>query len=327
MIRPTRILIIRLSSMGDIVLTTPVIRRLKLQLEGETEIHFLTKKSFVPLLESNPYISKIHAMDKTVMEVVPELMELEFDYIIDLHNNIRSRIVKRKLKSLAFTFDKLNIKKWLWVNLGINKMPNVHVVDRYLDAISAFSTKDDQKGLDYFIPEGTSIERFTIPENYIAFAIGGAHVGKRMDAEKLISICKKTNHSIVLLGGKDDTETAQKIKEAVPGVINLCGELSIHESALAVKNARLVISGDTGLMHIASAFTKKIISLWGCTVPGLGMYPYRPNEHSVMLEPHGRSKRPCSKLGNKCKYGSDNRCIQQIDELEIKGAIETLWTN
>lgn len=322
---PTRVLVIRLSSMGDIVLTTPVIRYIKEQFDGEVEIHFLTKKSFVPLLEFNPHISQIHTMDKSVMEVVPELMALDFDYIIDLHSNIRSRIVKRKLKRLAFTFDKLNFKKWLWVNLGINRMPDVHIVDRYLATLAPFGVEDDGKGLDYYFPNDFKWNHAALPSKYIAFAIGGAHIGKRMDANKLISICQQIQHPIILLGGKEDMETAVAISAQVPQVMDYCGKLSIHESAHVLKEAAVVISGDTGLMHIASAFQKKIISLWGCTTPGLGMYPYRPHPNSVILEPHGRTKRPCSKLGNKCKYGLNDRCILHIDETELKQTIETLW--
>jgi ADP-heptose:LPS heptosyltransferase len=322
---PTRVLIIRFSSMGDIVLTTPVIRYIKEQFDGEVEIHFLTKKNFVSLLEHNPHIRQIHAMEKSVMEVVPELMALDFDYIIDLHSNIRSRIVKRKLKRLAFTFDKLNFKKWLWVNFGINKMPNVHIVDRYLATLSAFGVQDDGKGLDYFLPQNFSWNHPTLPSQYVAFAIGGAHIGKRMDAAKLISICKEIHHPVVLLGGKEDVETAEQITAQLPQVKDYCGKLSIHESAYVLKEASVVISGDTGLMHIASAFQKKIISLWGCTTPGLGMYPYRPHPASVILEPHGRTKRPCSKLGNNCKYGEKDRCILHIDEAELIQSIEKLW--
>jgi ADP-heptose:LPS heptosyltransferase len=127
------------------------------------------------------------------------------------------------------------------------------------------------------------------------------------------------------LGGKEDVEIAAEITAQLPQVVNYCGKLSIHESAFVLKEASVVLSGDTGLMHIASSFQKKIISLWGCTTPGLGMYPYRPHSDSVILEPHGRTKRPCSKLGNKCKYGEKNRCILHIDEAELIQAIEKLW--
>ncbi|MEZ4799940.1 MAG: glycosyltransferase family 9 protein [Flavobacteriales bacterium] len=318
-----KILIIRFSSMGDIVLTTPVIRRLKQQLDGDIEIHFLTKKNFANLLEPNPYIAKVHAIDKSVQEVMPELLKEEFHYVIDLHSNIRSRIVKRRLKKLNFTFKKLNVKKWLLVNFGWNLMPEKHIVDRYLDALHAFGTTDDGQGLDYFYPENFEAN-LQLPNHYTAFAIGGAHIGKRMEAEKLIEIISQIPGQIVLLGGKEDVETANKIAASLPDVINGVGQWSIHQSAYASEHADLVITGDTGLMHIASAFGKNIISLWGCTTPSLGMYPYRPGNLSVIVEPHGRKKRPCSKLGNKCKYGNDNRCIQAISVEEVVAAAKNI---
>jgi ADP-heptose:LPS heptosyltransferase len=324
----TRILVIRFSSIGDIVLTTPVIRALSQQLEGETEIHYLTKKNFKTVLEANPYIHKIHTIEKSVQEVLPDLEKIEFDYIIDLHNNIRSSVTKRRLKSLSFTFRKLNFQKWLWVNFGLNHMPDVHVVDRYMETLKAFSVQDDGKGLDYFIPENT--QAITLPEthrsDYIAFAIGAAHVGKKLGNERLEEICKNTSHPIVLLGaGEADELEGKKLASMFPHVFNACGMASLHQSALCIKQARVVITGDTGLMHIASAFGKKIVSLWGCTVPGFGMYPYRPHPSSVMLEPEGRDKRPCSKLGNRCKYGPHSQCIDQISNDAITTAIEKLW--
>lgn len=324
----TRILVIRFSSIGDIVLTTPVVRRLKQQLEGEVEIHFLTKKKFAGLLEANPYIHTVHTMEKTVQEPLGELSRLEFAYIIDLHNNIRSSVVKRRLKSLAFTFRKLNVQKWLWVNLGINMMPQVHVVDRYLDTIKAFSTTDDGKGLDYFIPEGQGFPKEKIPfaENrFVALVIGGAHLGKRMGAEQWAEVVRGISAPVVLLGGPEDVEDANRIA-ATAGreVWNAVGKLTLHESASVVREAEVVVTGDTGLMHIASAWGKKIVSLWGCTVPGFGMSPYRPHPASVILEPMNRAKRPCSKLGNKCKYGMDNRCINHIGEGAVVSAVHQL---
>jgi ADP-heptose:LPS heptosyltransferase len=325
-----RILVIRFSSIGDIVLTTPVLRALKNQLHGGAEVHVLTKKKFASLFACNPNVDRVHSIERTVQEVMPELEAAEFDYIIDLHNNIRSRVVKRKLKVMSFTFKKLNFKKWLWVNFGINKMPDVHVVDRYMDTLAAFSVKDDGRGLDFFIPENEALPAGTIPpthaSGYVAIAMGGAHIGKRMTSVQIREICDKISQPVILLGGPEDRESGDQIERGFPDrVINLAGSCSIHRSADAVRNARVVISGDTGMMHIAAAFHRKIISVWGCTSPGLGMSPYRPHPDSVIIEPHGRSKRPCSKLGNTCKYGEHNRCIEAVSIDEIVDAVNGLW--
>lgn len=323
----TRILVIRLSSIGDIVLTTPVVRRLATQLDGQVEVHFLTKEKFASVLQGNPHIHRIHTMRDTVQEVLPELEKIGFHYIIDLHNNIRSSIVKRRLKALAFTFDKINFRKWLWVNLGWNTLPQMHVVDRYMATIKAFGTDDDGKGLDFFIPDDVRIDLpASHSSDYVAFAVGAAHEGKRMSPEKIIGWLKHCDFPVVLIGGKEDMPDAQAIVNACgANVVSRAGEWSLHQSALAVRDAVAVIAGDTGMMHIASAFQKKILSLWGCTVPGLGMYPYRPHPESAMLEPHGRKKRPCSKLGNHCKYGMQHKCIDQIPDEEIISTLSKWW--
>jgi ADP-heptose:LPS heptosyltransferase len=324
-----KVLVIRFSSIGDIVLTTPVLRALKTQLTGEVEVHFLTKKKFAGLLEANPHVDKIHSIEKTVQEVLPELETIGFDYIIDLHRNIRTSVVRRRLKTLAFVFRKYNFEKWLWVNFGINRMPDVHIVDRYLETLKAFGVHDDGHGLDYFIPEGCGLKPGQLPsghqENCVVVAIGAMHEGKRMSAQLLAQACASIQRPVILIGGAEDRQRGDEIAtQCGAHVFNACGKLSIHESADCIRRAAVVVSGDTGMMHIASAFFKKIVSVWGCTVPGFGMYPYRPHPSSIMLEPVNRTKRPCSKLGNRCKYGMDQKCIDQIATERLTEAIEKL---
>lgn len=325
-----KILVIRFSSIGDIILTTPVLRALKTQLEGEVETHFLTKKKYEMILEHNPHVDKIHTIERTVQEVLPQLEKEGFDYIIDLHRNIRTSVVRRRLKTLSFVFKKYNFEKWLWVNFGINRMPQVHIVDRYMETLRGFGVKDDGQGLEYYIPEGMGIKPDQLPEmhrkGYIALVVGAMHEGKKMSVSRLAAYCAKIGHPVVLIGGKEDETPGSEIAaQAGSHVYNACGKFNFHESADCLRRSELVVTGDTGMMHIASAFRKKIISMWGCTVPGFGMYPYRPDAASVILEPHDRHKRPCSKLGNKCKYGMQNKCIDQIREDELLAAIERLW--
>ena len=331
----TKLLIIRFSSIGDIVLITPVLRAIRQQLDGETEVHVLTKKNYASVLDGNPHIAMVHTMNNTVQEVIPSLMDENFDYIIDLHNNIRSRVVKRKLKCLAFTVKKYNIQKWLWVNCGINRMPKNHIVERYLETLKAFGVQPDEQGLEYYIPNTEQFIESELPEimqkPFIAFAIGATHDGKKLSEGRILEVVKNIQKPFVLIGGKEDRVVGEAITTACGGrVLNACGIWSLHKSADAVRRAELVLTGDTGMMHIASAFGKKIISLWGCTVPGLGMSAYKSHPSSIIIEPQPRSRfrfhsRPCSKLGNRCKFGMDKRCIDQIEIAEINRAIETLW--
>lgn len=322
----TKLLIIRFSSIGDIVLTTPVMRRLKEQLEGEVEIHYLTKAAFASILTVNPYIDKVWTMQDSLDEVIETMQGEDYDYIIDLHRNLRSGLTKRKLKGgMEFTLKKYNFEKWLLVNFGIDRMPEKHIVDRYLDTIKPFTLEDDGKGLDYFIPEKTKVDlrRFSLKESeYVAWVVGAAHPGKRFSARKVASVINQIQRPIVLLGGKSDQALAQEVMQSATGhVVDFTGRTSLHDSAWLLDNADCVVTPDTGMMHIAAALGKRIISLWGCTVPAFGMYPYRPGESSQIIEPKGLSKRPCSKLGDRCKYPEN--CIEQIDEGEVLRAIHT----
>jgi ADP-heptose:LPS heptosyltransferase len=340
-----KILIIRFSSIGDIVLTTPVIRCAKLQLGAE--IHFLTKKSFVSVVQNNIYISKIFAIQEHLDEVKIALQSENYDYVIDLHGNLRSLQVKRFLKAKSFTFDKINIHKWLITNLKINILPNKHIVERYLECLADLGVKNDFVGLDYFIPakdevsisdlfgksivfssnyNNVNVKNDENSKNYIAFVIGAAHATKRLPEAKIIEICKKIIQPIVLLGGKDETEIGERIaQKAGIHVINTCGQYNLNQSASIVKQSACVITHDTGLMHIAAAFQKKIVSIWGNTIPEFGMYPYFSKEikNNISIEVKNVACRPCSKIGHDtCPKGHFN-CMNQIDVEAVRLAVES----
>lgn len=312
-----KFLIIRFSSIGDIVLTTPVIRNLKTQIEG-AEIHFLTKKAFLPVLAENPYIHKIHLYDNNLKEIIRELKKTDFDFIIDLHNNLRSSRVKLALNKVSYSFPKLNLEKWLRVNLKINKLPDIHIVDRYMSTLSMFNIKNDMLGLDFFISADNEMNTRLLPDvfqkGYISVVIGAKHNTKQLPLPGLIELIRKLQFPVLLLGGKDDAERGESISKAVgESCLNLCGRLSIQQSASYLKQSKIVITHDTGLMHIASAFGKTILSIWGNTIPEFGMYPYLPGDNSEIFEVKNLKCRPCSKIGfEKCPLKHFN-CMNQIE--------------
>jgi heptosyltransferase-2 len=232
--------------------------------------------------------------------------------------------VKKALKVLDFSFEKLNWEKWLLVNFGIDKLPDRHIVDRYMDCVAAFSVENDNQGLDYFIPESDRLDSTDLPEThrqgYIAVAIGAAHWRKKPRVDQYIDLCRGIAYPIVLLGGPGDREAGEEIARASGGhVWNAAGSFNLNGSAWLVKESVLMISPDTGLMHIAAAFKKPIISIWAATIPKFGMYPYQNQALSEVVEPSHLTKRPCSKLGTKCKY----RACRCVDEIPIKEAVET----
>ncbi|NML20968.1 glycosyltransferase family 9 protein [Pseudoflavitalea sp. G-6-1-2] len=322
-----KFLIIRFSSIGDIVLTTPVVRCLKKQ-AGTAEVHFLTKKAFLPVLAANPYIDKIHVLQDDLDAVTKQLEEEDFDYVIDLHHNLRTLRVKRALGKKAFSFNKLNIQKFLLTNFKINRMPDVHIVDRYLDTLKTFNIQNDGLGLDYFIPEKDEVKEADIPTShhagYIGVVIGAALNTKKYPLHHLKTLCSLIDHPIILLGGKEDSAEGEAIAALDPAKIyNACGKFNINESADLVRRSKLIISNDTGLMHIASAFRKPIISLWGNTVPEFGMYPYYPKSAPGaaplfdIMEIKGLGCRPCSKIGYKKCPKKHFKCMEQIEPQAI----------
>ena len=320
-----KFLIIRFSSIGDIVLTTPVVRCLKKQIVT-AEVHYLTKSSFGPILAANPYIDKVHYLQDDLDPVLSALKAEDFDYVIDLHHNLRTLKVKRALGKQSFSFNKLNIQKWWYTNFKWNRMPDRHIVDRYLDTVSTFGVKNDGAGLDYFIPPEDQIKPQDIPTShqagYIGLVIGAALATKKLPLHKLKEVCTKAAHPLILLGGPEDSGVGEQLSAIDPvKIYNACGKFNLNESADLVRGAKLIITHDTGLMHIAAAFRRPILSIWGNTVPAFGMYPYyganflanyQPGRSAVlpgklpheMMEVQGLGCRPCSKIGyKKCPKG------------------------
>lgn len=317
-----KFLLLRFSSIGDIVLTTPVIRCLKQQFEG-AEIHYIVKKQYADILKHNPYIDKLWLLDNNVEVLISELKDNKIDFVIDLHKNLRTFNIKRKLSLKAFSFNKINIEKWLMVNFKINRLPEVHIVDRYMETLNSFQITNDNAGLDYFIgkedenlPEEVKLK---LPDKFISLVIGAQHSTKKMPAEMLAKICSLIDHPIIILGGPSDKPSAKEIISLSENkkLLDFCGKLSLNQSAYLIKMSELVISHDTGLMHIASAFRKKIISIWGNTIPELGMYPYMSDKDSEIFEVKNLPCRPCSKIGFENCPKKHFKCMADQDIEEI----------
>jgi heptosyltransferase-2 len=325
-----KFLVVRFSSIGDIILTTPVLRHLKKQVEG-AEIHYLTKNSFATILEANPYVDRVHTYDGNLNACLRILRQEGIDYIIDLHRNIRTARVKFYLKRIDFSVRKLNLLKWLYVNLKINRLPELHLVDRNLATINDFISELDDGGLDYFIPEREEVSPLSLPavfgSGFVGLAIGAQHETKKLPLDLLIALCRLLRFPVIILGGPGDRETGDEIVSSLPGrpLLNSCGDYTLHQSASLVKQSRVLITHDTGLMHIGAAFRKRVISIWGNTVPQFGMYPYRPDPASLQFEVAGLPCRPCSKIGHdRCPRGHF-RCMKEQDLKGIADAANRLF--
>lgn len=321
-----KFLIIRFSSIGDIVLTSPVFRIIKTQIKN-AEVHFVTKINYSAIVKSNPYIDKVHEFAGNFSDLLDELAHEKFDYIIDLHNNIRSSRIKTRIKAQAFTFNKLNLKKYIYVNFKVNYLPQNHVVDRYLETLRAFEVTNDYKGLDFFIPENENFNFAELPkmflEGYVAFSIAGTYFTKKLPVKKIAEICNSIAYPVILLGGETESDEGDQVVALSKGnVLNFAGKLSLNYSASIIQKANVVLTNDTGLMHIAAAFKKKMLTFWGNTTPQFGMYPYLSNGSSKIMEIANLKCRPCTKLGkHKCPR-KHFKCMELIDPAEASKWIE-----
>lgn len=314
-----RILVIRFSSIGDLILISPILRALYNLKNAQTDL--LVKKKFGLVYENCPYLKNQIFFDNNLFKVIRDVRRGQYDYIIDLQNNYQSRLITFFSGRKTCRLDKINIRKFLTV-ITKNKswLPFVHIVDRMFDAVKCLEIINDQKGLDYFIPDEFQkpLEHYGLIRSYVALVSGGSYFTKQIPVEIIHKILQKfPAKTFVLLGDASDEERTKVLK--ANNLINLCGKLHFHESAWLVKNAECVITSDTGLMHVAAAFKKKIFSFWGNTIPEFGMYPYLPGEGSKIFEVEGLGCRPCSKLGFKNCPKGHFKCMmdQKIDEITL----------
>ncbi|MBB5285861.1 heptosyltransferase-2 [Rhabdobacter roseus] len=320
--KPTKFLILRFSSIGDIVLTTPVVRCLKQQYP-DAEVHYCTKIQYKTLLEANPYLTKSWYLEDSLWSLISQLRAERFDYVIDLHTNLRTLQIKLALGTRWYSFSKLNVNKWLYTTFKLNVMPPVHVVDRYMATVAPLGVINDNHGLDYFIPYRDVVERDWIPAThragYVAYAIGGQHFTKKLPVRRMIELCRRIDYPVILLGGKEDFEAGEAIRKYLGDglIFNACGKCTLNQSASLVRQSRCVFTHDTGLMHVAAAFKKKVYSLWGNTTPKFGMYPYQTS--FAVLENNALPCRPCSKIGHKSCPQGHFKCMNELPlDFEIR---------
>lgn len=320
-----KILVIRFSSIGDIVLASPVFRCLKNQL-AHVEIHFLTKRQFKAVTASNPYIDRFWYFEDDLDDMIRQLQAENFEAVVDLHKNFRSIRIKKALHcKRTYTIKKLNVQKMLLTKFKVNVMPGVHITTRSLNTIAPLGVKDDGGGLDYFIPDDEIISDDDLPfghiAGFIALVIGANHVTKRLPPHKLIELCNALNYPLVIVGGPEEQDTGEALASLDPvRIFNACGKFNLNESADIIRRSKLVISHDTGFQYIACAFQKPVLAIWGGTSPKLDVEPYygsnfmsrqrTPIYENICLNLWCQ---PCSKYGlSKCPLGHFN-CMEKQD--------------
>ncbi len=315
--RATRILVIRFSSIGDILLTAPAVASLRQAIHGPCEIHFLTKANMSPVVEGfGGLVDHVHTIEESTAEVQEALKSVNFDYVVDLHNNVRSRSIKRTLGLISFTVDKQNWAKWLLVR-GWRRTPVTSIVERYVEAFAgAFGAVVPERWPDLFEQASAPAE---LPATYAVLAIGATHSGKLLTPSLMQTIVDRSELPVVLIGGSGDVERVKVLDDSK--VITMVGETTLAESAAVLRSAEHVYAGDTGMMHLAAAVGTPVTSFWGCTRPSLGMAPWNPAQGSAIIVPNAQlGSRPCSKLGNRCRHA--NGCMAATEQAYSEGSVK-----
>jgi heptosyltransferase-2 len=319
-----KILCIRFSSIGDIILTTPIVRALKYKYP-DAEIHVVTKVQNVQMWNENPYVFAVHAYEGSIWKLANKLRKIGFDAIVDLHKNLRSHLLCALLFKWPYQIDKFTAERKLRVKKKINRIPKKHLVDRNFEALKSLGIENDLKGLDFFIPKNQEINPMDIgvKGKYIVYALGAQHITKVLSYPKMIELCDRLQAQIVLIGDEWDAHYGYRLSTLFPDkVIDYCNKTSIAQSASLMRQAEFVITHDSSMMHIASALKKKIFVIWGSTHIDFGMYPYQTE--FVSIANNDLPCRPCTTQGtNYCPlYHFD--CMNKISLEPIISAASSL---
>ncbi len=323
-VQQPKFLIARFSSMGDIIMSAPVVQALRSHYGDQAQIDFITLNKFIDAASLIGGIDAIHTVEKSTSEISGGLKNIGYNYLIDLHSNIKTRSLARALNINTFRVNKMSTIRLALV-LGINKKPVKHFIERSLDLLESFSIKSDiNKPWGDIISKYPAVE---LPKNFIVLAPGASYEGKQIPESTLEAICTEIDSKFIVVGGDDIVDMSNRVSKKFPEkVIDLCGKLSLYETAHIMKHANVAVGGDTGVMHLATAVGARLVSIWGCTRPTLGLAPWMANPKSKILLPQGRGNKPCSRHGDKCRFkifGKD-RCINYVSRDVVVSAIKDL---
>lgn len=341
---PQSIVVFRLSSIGDIVLTSPLVRAVRSDIGPKARLDFVVRREFAELVRSNHHLSVVHEYDastgwKGLRELNATLRAEHYGLVIDLHDSIRSRYLRTCCGANAITVvNKRKWERWKLVHWKKNSYCGiVSVPERYIETVSAFGIADDGRGLELFVPDTvqTSVARKMAAlshyssEHVIGLCPGAKHFTKRWQKEKFaelgVRLIRSHKARILLFGGpaeRDDCAFVTSEIASVAGyesVADFSGKFSILETAAAFDSCDVIVSNDSGLMHVAAARKKKIVALFGSTVREFGFAPY--GTESTIVERPRLGCRPCSHIGRSACPLRHFRCMNDISVDEVERSV------
>ena len=327
-----RILCVRFSSIGDVLLTTPFVRALQRR-HPDAELYFVTKRAMAPLVVENPHLTGVLALgpDERLIDLARRVRSLGPTHGLDLHGSLRSAALRWLVPCRWSGYSKRRLARTALIATKINLYGrHVPVPERYFEAAHA-------AGLDV-APDGGPPEFFLAPaarahlthwlaeiglerRPFAAIAPGAAHATKRWPLEHWRALAhrlQQLGYGVIAVGGADDRALADTLG---PGVVNAAGEFTLQETGACLARAAVAISGDTGVMHMATGVGTRVIALFGPTVEPFGFYPYKSS--ALVLE-QDLGCRPCSAMGTqRCPLGH-HRCLHDIRPDQVAAAVQQL---
>lgn len=334
-----RILVIRLSSLGDVLLTTPVLRLLR-EHRPTAQIDFLTRAPYHDLLCANPCVDRLLVFDPRhgLRQTLRTLRQTRYDVIIDLHRTLRSRLLSRGLVARRkLTYTKHTWRRALLVHLGWNTLRAMTPVPELyaaplrrlgitvpLPPLEMHLTAASRDAMRLYLRQAFP-DRSTAP--LLAIAPGARWPTKRWPVERFAAVAQELAQeqraAVVLLGGTEDAALARALRQRlrVP-VLDSTGRLPLQHTAALLQQCRLLLSNDSGLMHLAAALQVPVVAIFGPTVQEFGFYPFQARARVLSA---ALPCRPCSTKGSiRCPRGH-HRCMRQVTVAEVAAAARALW--
>lgn len=334
-----RVLLIRLSSLGDILLTTPILRLLREHCP-RAKIDFLVKATYQDVLRAHPCIDNLISFDgqQSLWQTLRLLRQTRYDVVFDLHRTLRSRLICQGLSaSLRLGYPKRVLRRQLlvrlrWNTLGAMKpVPELYAaplrrlgIDAKLPALEMHLAPDSRDAVRQHLAQAFSA---ATERPLLALAPGARWATKRWPAERFAAVAQALGEryraGVVILGDGADTSLAQAICQRldVP-VFDTSGKFSLMQTAALLQQCRLLLSNDSGLMHMATALNVPVVAVFGPTVEAFGFYPFRAQAHVVST---GLACRPCSTKGSRHCPKGHHQCMLNVSTDPVLAAAQQMW--
>ncbi len=317
-----RFLVIRFSSLGDIITTTAFLSALR-SMYPESEIHYATKEEFSEILKSQPFVDNVFALERgQPLYSFAKSINLKFDCVFDLHKNPRSILLSILIKKKRVKrINKHTLYRWKLLHpkalFFIRERETLYNIDDQLKLI----------GADESFKPVLHVDKHPLPSTkpVIGMAPGARWETKRWPEEnfkKLAGMLTEKGFSVALFGSENEKEIAQRVKNGYKGILDFTGKLSILQTAQRMKSCILMVTNDSAAMHMAVALDIPVVAIFGPTVREFGFFP--KSNLSRVVENRELACRPCSLHGtDKCPLGS-HECMRSITPERVLEAIEEL---